>query len=154
MQLWARERGWRIQAASDIFLKKLGTGLPIDIYLRQDDNGNYPLPNSLPKGKLSRAGTTQAIFFPASLPAFDPDNADEYAQEYLRYLLSDGHKAQLSQCDPIRLEGLIVGADGEPHHLTFYQVLHDGNDTVDYLVAVLHDDCANGNGAGVGHPNR
>jgi hypothetical protein len=127
----------------------------VEIHLKKDKKGNYPLPverMQVESGNLSPAGTTQAVYFPASLPAYNPAKPMAYAQHYLHYLLSGGHKAKLAQGDPIRLEGMIIGAQGEPHYLTLYQVLHGGDDTLDYLVAVLHDPVANGNGAGVGHP--
>jgi hypothetical protein len=146
---------WQIHAASQSVFKKLGIAKGADIQLEQDSDGNYPLGVDLAlpevQGKLSPAGTAESIYFPASLPRYDKKNPDTYARPYLDYVLSPGHKAQLAQGDPIRLEGMIWGTDGEPYFLTIYQVLHGGNDADDYFVAVLRDPNANGNGTGVGH---
>jgi hypothetical protein len=154
MELWSAV--WTIEAASDSLITKLGIELGAPFRLKKDSNGNYPLGpgKGLPKvksGSLSPTGKAESIYFPASLAAYDPANPAAYAPAFLDYVLTN--KEALTQGDPLRLDGMVVGADGYEYRLTFYQVLHDGGkDTTDYFIAVIKDPDANGNGAGVGHP--
>jgi hypothetical protein len=136
---------WTIHAASTLAKGKLGCQtLPLKIKMKQDGN-NFVLSQGA-NGVLSPRGTTQAIFFPASLGEM---NDEITGNPYVNYVLSYCNKAKLAQGDPIRLEGVVVGADKQSHTLTVYQVFR-GDSTNDYLVAVLDTPNTNPNGVAVG----